>query len=161
MTDPVTLTTGAIVAIAASKFIEGAGAKVGELVTGGTLKQAGTQVSKLWKLIKGKFAGNQRAEEALAKVEAGDASALTKLEVYLDDELAEDAGLKEALLAIVAEIRALEPAGSQSMLVDVEADEIKARDLRQTSTSAEAVNQEMLKGVKAKTIDLGNLTQES
>ncbi len=89
MTDPVTLTTGAIVAIAASKFIEGAGAKVGELVTGGTLKQAGTQVSKLWGLIKGKFAGNQRAEEALGKVEAGDASALTKLEVYLDDELAE------------------------------------------------------------------------
>ena len=163
MAEPVTtITVATLTAVAASKFVERATEKAMDFVGPEVLKQAGGPVAKLWDLIKQKFAGNSRAEEALAKVEAGDEGALTKLEVYLDDELADSPELKAKLLTIVAEIQALKPEaeGSQQMLVDVEADDIKAKNLKQRSQSDKATEQVILDGVKAKTIELGDLTQE-
>lgn len=90
MTDPVTLTTGAIVALAASKFVETAAAKAGEVATPAILKKAGEPIDALWQRIKRHFAGNPKAEKAIAKVETQQSeTALTKLEVYLDDELSD------------------------------------------------------------------------
>lgn len=87
MTDPVTLTAATLTALAASKFVGKAAEKAAEVVAPAVLKQASDKISELWETIKQKFAGNERAETALAKVEAGDEAALAKLEVYLDDEL--------------------------------------------------------------------------
>ena len=95
MTDPVTLTTGAIVALAASKFVETAAAKAGEVATPAILKKAGEPIDALWQRIKRHFAekSDQRSEkaiEAIAEVETQQSeAALTKLEVYLDDELSD------------------------------------------------------------------------
>lgn len=88
MTDPVTITTATIIALAASKFVEAAATKAGEIAAPAVLTQAGNQVEKLWTRIKQHFAGNKRAESAIAQVETEHSeAALTKLEVYLDDEL--------------------------------------------------------------------------
>ncbi|NER79080.1 MAG: hypothetical protein F6K42_05775 [Leptolyngbya sp. SIO1D8] len=88
MTDPVTLTTATLVALAASKFVEAAAAKAGEVVTPAILKQAGEPIDQLWQRIKRHFAGDQKAEKAMTEVETQQSeTALTKLEVYLDDEL--------------------------------------------------------------------------
>jgi len=107
MTDPVTLTTSAIVALAASKFIETAAAKAGEVATPAILKKAGGQIDQLWQRIKRHFAGDKKAEKVIAEVETQQSeAALTKLEVYLDDELSEPANqpLKQDLQQIAQQI---------------------------------------------------------
>ena len=88
MTEPITLTAATIVALAASKFIESASKKVGEELGSPVLTTAGDQVNQLWQRIKTHFTGNKRAEAAITQVETEQSTAaLTKLEVYLDDEL--------------------------------------------------------------------------
>ena len=99
MVEPVSLTGAALVALAASKFVETAAEKAAEQLGGGVtaavLKKAGTQVDAMWQRVKQHFAGNRKAEGAIAKVEAGppaspqSAEAMTKLAVYLDDDLQE------------------------------------------------------------------------
>ena len=158
MPEPVTITVATLTAVAASKFVERATEKAIDVVGVEVLKQAGGPVGKLWDLIKQKLAGNQRAEEALAGVEAGDAEALAKLEAYLDDELADSPELKAKLVAIVAEIQALEPESEESQ--QVEADENKSKNLKQRNQSDKATEQVMLDGIKAKTIELGDTTQD-
>jgi type VI protein secretion system component VasK len=49
---------------------------------------------------------------------------------------------------------------SQEMLVGVKAESIKAKNLRQSSKSGQPTDQTMLKDVKAKNIDLGDVHQE-
>ena len=90
MSDPVTLTTATLIALAASKFVETAAAKVGEIASPAVLKKAGTHIDQLWSRIKAHFAGNQKVEQAIAAVENEQSeAALTKLEVYLDDDLSD------------------------------------------------------------------------
>ncbi|MGP1384259.1 MAG: hypothetical protein ACTS2F_11920 [Thainema sp.] len=92
MTDPVTLTAAGIAALAASKFIEAAANKAAEIATPAVLNKAGSQIEALWTRIKQHFSGNKRAEAAIAQIEQEQsAAALTKLEVYLDDELSDPA----------------------------------------------------------------------
>ncbi|WP_008317917.1 hypothetical protein [Leptolyngbya sp. PCC 6406] len=105
MTDPITVT--AIAAIAASKFLETAASKAGETVTPAVLKRAGAQVDALWQRIKRHFAGNPRAEAAIAQVETAQSeAALTKLAVYLEDDLAapEHQGLAQELQQLAQQI---------------------------------------------------------
>ena len=90
MTDPVTLTASTLIAMAASQFVTGAAKKAGEVVAPEVLKTAIAPVTALWNRIKQHFAGNQRAETAIAQVETEQSeAALTKLEVYLDNELSD------------------------------------------------------------------------
>ena len=99
MVEPVSLTGTALMAIAASKFVEVAAEKaatvLGEGVSAAVLKKAGTQVDAMWQRVKRHFAPNQKAAGLLAQVEAGppqsvqSAEAFNKLAVYLDDDLAE------------------------------------------------------------------------
>ncbi len=99
MVEPVSLTGAALVTLAASKFVETAAekaaAQLGTGVTAAVLKKAGTQVDAMWARVKRHFAGNKKAEGAIAQVEAGppespqSEAAVTKLGVYLDDDLAE------------------------------------------------------------------------
>lgn len=90
MVEPVSLTGAMLVAMAASKFVETAAAKASEVVTPAVLKQAGTQVDAMWQRVKRHFAGNGKAERAIAQIEATQSTeALSKLAVYLDDDLEE------------------------------------------------------------------------
>ncbi len=90
MVEPVSLTGAALVALAASKFVEKAAEKVSEVVTPAVLKQAGKPVDAMWQRVKQHFAGNGKAERAIEQVEtAKSVEALDKLAVYLDDDLQE------------------------------------------------------------------------
>lgn len=100
MVEPVSTIAGAtLVALAASKFVgkaaEKAAEKLGDEVIPAALKQAGKQVDSMWQRVKLHFAGNKRAERAIAQIEAGpvessqSAEAFEKLAVYFDDDLQE------------------------------------------------------------------------
>ena len=105
MTDPMTVT--AIAAIAASKFLETAASKAGEIVTPAALNRAGAKVDALWGRIKQHFSGNKRAETVIAQVEQEHSeAALTKLVVYLEDDLAEPEcqGLAQELQQLAQQI---------------------------------------------------------
>ncbi|CAN5739956.1 hypothetical protein BH23CYA1_BH23CYA1_06780 [soil metagenome] len=87
MVEPVSLTGAMLAALAASKFVETAAAKASEVVMPAVLKQAGTQVDAMWQRVKRHFAGNGKAESALAQIETTQSTeALSKLAVYLDDD---------------------------------------------------------------------------
>lgn len=107
MTDPVTLTTATLVALAASKFVESAASKAGEVATPLVLQKASGQIDQLWQRIKQHFAGNKRAETAISEVETQQSeAALIKLEVYMDDDLSEPQNqpLKQDLQQIAQKI---------------------------------------------------------
>lgn len=99
MLEPASLTGAALMAVAASKFVEKAAEKaatvLGEGVSTAVLKQAGSQVEAMWQRVKQHFAPNQKATALMAQVEAGSpqstqsAEAFNKLAVYLDDDLEE------------------------------------------------------------------------
>ncbi len=93
------LAGSALMAVAASKFIDAAAEKaatvLGEGVSAAVLKKANTQIDAMWQRVKQHFAPNQKAAGLMAQVEAGSqhsaqsAEAFNKLAVYLDDDLAE------------------------------------------------------------------------
>ncbi len=90
MVEPVSLTGAMLAALAASKFVETAAAKASEVLTPAVLKQTGTQIDAMWQRVKRHFAGNGKAERAIAQIETTQSTeALSKLEVYLDDDLQE------------------------------------------------------------------------
>lgn len=162
MAEPVTITVATLTAVAASKFVERATEKALDVVGPEVLKQAGGPVGKLWDLIKQKLAGNQPAEAALAGVEAGDAEALAKLEAYLDDELADSPELKAKLVAIVTEMQGGQPTvdDGQQAPTSAETDESKSKNLKQRNQADKAVEQVMLDGIEANTMELGDVSQE-
>ena len=87
MSDPLTLTTSALVTLAIQKFVEsGAGELAKKFTT-----EAIAKIPELWQQIKNKLQGRSaKVDEALVKLESGDRSAIdtvTKnLDVVLDDE---------------------------------------------------------------------------
>lgn len=90
MVEPVSLTGAMLAALAASKFVETAAAKASEVLTPAVLKQTGTQIDAMWQRVKRHFAGNGKAERAIAQIETTQSTeALSKLKVYLDDDLQE------------------------------------------------------------------------
>jgi len=85
MADP--LTAGALVALAAQKFIESSAGELAKKFT----TEAIAKIPELWQQIKNKLQGRSaKVDEALVKLESGDRSAIdtvTKnLDVVLDDE---------------------------------------------------------------------------
>jgi len=85
MADP--LTAGALVALAAQKFVESSAGELAKKFT----TEAIAKIPELWQQIKNKLQGRSaKVDEALVKLEAGDRSAIdtvTKnLDVVLDDE---------------------------------------------------------------------------
>jgi hypothetical protein len=65
-----------------------------------------------------------------------------------------------AMLARRADSAKKDRLALQEMLVGVKAETIKVKNLRQSSKSGQPTDQTMLKDVKAKNIDLGDLHQE-
>ena len=99
MVEPVSLAGSALMAVAASKFVDAAAEKaatvLGEGVSTAVLKKAGSQIEAMWQRVKRHFAPNKKAAGLMTQVEAGlpqsaqSAEAFNKLAVYLDDDLAE------------------------------------------------------------------------
>lgn len=87
MTDPVSLTAGAIAALAFSEFVKSSVGELAKKSVGGTLDLITTLRDK----IRTRFQGNDRAMGAIAEVEQhGSETALEKVGKYLDLELVED-----------------------------------------------------------------------
>jgi adenine-specific DNA methylase len=101
MVDPATLAAGAIAKIAFDEFVKSGAGEAAKQTVGGAIGL----VKSLRDKIRAKFQGDKKAETALAQVEQdGSPAALTKLEVYLDDAMAEDTGFANDLRQIAQQI---------------------------------------------------------
>ncbi len=73
MVDPVSMTAGVIVDLAARKFIESGAGKLAEKFTESAIQKMGD----LWQRIKARLSGkSEKLDEAMVKVEQGDSAAL-------------------------------------------------------------------------------------
>ena len=102
MTDPATtITAGAILNLAFQEFAKSGAGEVAKKTVGGAISLA----KKLRNKITAKFKGNAKAEAVIAMVETDHSpAALSKLEVYLDDVMADDAVFAEELRQVAQQI---------------------------------------------------------
>lgn len=102
MTDPVTtIAVGAILKLAFEEFVKSGAGEVAKKTVGGAIELG----KELRGKIAAKFQGNAKAEAAIAAVEKDCSSAaLTKLEVYLDDAMADDAVFATELRQVAQQI---------------------------------------------------------
>lgn len=95
------LTATTIAALAFNEFIKSGAGELAKKSIGGGIEG----VKKLRDFIKSKFAGNQRAEVAIAEIEQqGTEESLTKLTKYLDLEMDEDQAFATEIRQIAQQI---------------------------------------------------------
>ncbi len=86
----------------------------------------------------------------------------TKLQDELQTQMDADQGFAHKLKEIVEQLQAQDERIRQVVLSEIElSGDLKAKDISQKATRGRSVEQEMLKGVKAQNIDVGNLNQEA
>ena len=101
MVDPVTLAAGAIAKIAFDEFVKAGSGEAAKKTVGGAVDL----VKSLRDKIRAKFQGDKKVETALAQLEQeGSQAALTKLEVYLDDAMTEDAVFAQDIRHVAQQI---------------------------------------------------------
>jgi hypothetical protein len=102
MTDPVTtIAVGAILKLAFEEFVKSGAGEIAKKTVGGAIELG----KELRGKIAVKFQGNAKAEAAIAAAEKDCSSAaLTKLEVYLDDAMADDAVFATELRQVAEQI---------------------------------------------------------
>jgi hypothetical protein len=99
MADP--LTAGALVALAAQKFIESSAGELAKKFT----TEAIAKIPELWQQIKNKLQGRSaKVDEALVKLEAGDRSGIDTVAKNLDGVLDEDETFAALLQKLAQEI---------------------------------------------------------
>jgi len=81
MTDPMTLTAGAIATLAFQKFVEAGAGELAKKFTEAGLKKMDELRKTIWAKLKGK---SPKLDEALVKVEQGDRAALDTVTKFLD-----------------------------------------------------------------------------
>ena len=119
MTDP--LTAGALVALAAQKFVESSAGELAKKFT----TEAIAKFSELWQQIKNRLLGKYPiVDEALVKVESGDRSAIDTVSTVLGTELIIDTEFAALLQKLAQEINAGKKL--QVGLDGIEADRVKA-----------------------------------
>lgn len=85
-----------------------------------------------------------------------------KLQEELQTQMDADEGFAHKIKEIVEQLQAEDERVRQVVLSEIElSGDLKAKDISQKATPGSAVEQEMLKGVKAQNIDVGNLNQEA
>ncbi|MEP0916943.1 hypothetical protein NC981_08935 [Leptolyngbya sp. DQ-M1] len=78
--EPVTMTAAGIAMLAFGEFVKAGAGEIAKKTVG--------SIAPLRELIKKRFAGNKKAEEAIEKIEKEQSpEALNKLSVYLEDEM--------------------------------------------------------------------------
>ena len=134
--DPLTLTGGAIAKLAFDELVKSGAGEVAKQAVGGAIGQ-------LRSAIKARFVGkNAKAEAAIAKIEQEQsADALTKLSVYLDDEMA-DAPFAQTLQQLAQQVINIGKQEQSNVTFDID-----ARD----SARVTAVNE-----VTATTVNFGD-----
>lgn len=86
----------------------------------------------------------------------------TKLQDELQTQMDADGAFAQKLKELVEQLQAQDQKIRQAVLSEIElTGDLKAQDISQKATRDGSVGQEMLKGVKATNIDLGNLNQEA
>ncbi|MEX0270373.1 type II toxin-antitoxin system HicB family antitoxin [Leptolyngbyaceae cyanobacterium UHCC 1019] len=101
MTDPITLTAGAIATLAFTKFLESAAGETGKKLTEARLKKMDT----LRLAISKRFQGNPKVESSIVAIEQnGSQAELERLTKYLDVEMMDDAVFASEITAIAHEI---------------------------------------------------------
>ncbi|MEM8805380.1 MAG: hypothetical protein AAGF01_05050 [Cyanobacteria bacterium P01_G01_bin.38] len=115
MTDPVTLTTGAIVTLAFQKFLESGAGELAKKFTEAAIAKMDELRQKIWV----KLRGNHKAEKALAAVEQGSKAELERLTVYLQDIIEDEPEFAAELQAIAQEINAGKRVDQSAMTMNV------------------------------------------
>ncbi|OYE01065.1 hypothetical protein [Nostoc sp. 'Peltigera membranacea cyanobiont' 232] len=86
----------------------------------------------------------------------------TKLQDELQTQIDADEAFAQKLKELVVKLQAQDERIRQVVLSEIEVSgDLKAQDISQKATRDGSVEQEMLKGIKATNIDLGNLNQEA
>lgn len=100
--EPVTTLAASVIAkLAFDEFIKAGAGELAKKSVGGTISLVKTLQAK----IRQKFQGNTKAETALTAVEEdGDAAALTKLEVYLEDAMTDDSAFASDIRQVAQQI---------------------------------------------------------
>lgn len=101
MVDPVTLAAGAIAKLAFDEFVKSGAGEVAKQSVGGAIEL----VKNLRGKIQAKFQGDGRAQKAIQAVEQdGSQPALTELETYLYDAMAEDESFATEIRQVAQQI---------------------------------------------------------
>lgn len=112
MTDPVSLTAGAIATVAFQKFIESSAGELGKKYT----TDAIAKMDVLWKQIKTKLKGkSEKLDEALGNLEQGDRAALDTVTKHLDVAMEDFPEFATEIRAIAHEITLNQIQDSSSM----------------------------------------------
>ncbi len=107
--EPVTMTGMAIAKLAFDEFVKSGAGEVAKKTVGGAIEQ-------LRSTIKKRFAGNQKAEAAIDKIEKERSpEALNKLSVYLDDEM-EDVTFAQTLQQLANQITNVQNTGERQYI---------------------------------------------
>ncbi len=152
--EPITLTAKAIATLIFSKALETSGEKLGTVVS--------DKIGQLLNLIREKFQ-QERVEGKLTKAqEESSEKNKSRFEQELAAQMEDDEEFAEKLKELVEQIKAEDEKVRQKTIVDIElTGNLKAQEIKQKVTRSGAVEQEMLKKVKAQNIDVGNLSQEA
>lgn len=152
--ESITLTATAIATLIFSKALETSGEKLGEA--------ASNKIGQLLNLIHAKFQ-KEGVEGKLTKAqEEPNEKNKSRFERELAEQMEDDEAFAKQLKELVEQIKAEDEKVSQIILSEIElTGDLKAQGIRQKATRSGAVEQEMLKKVKAQNIDVGNLSQEA
>jgi len=115
MTDPVTLTAGAIATLAFQEFIKSGSGELAKKFT----TEAISKMGQLRKLIWDKLRGNPDAEDALANVEQGQEDDLTDVGTYLKTAMKKDPEFANQIQTMAQEINAGKLLDQSSMTMNV------------------------------------------
>ncbi len=149
MSDPITAAT--IATLLLMKFTEGTAGEAGKKL-----------VTSLWDKIAARFQGNKQVERTLATIETEKTpESAQPLVVYLREEMKYAPDFAEEIRQLAIALQNSKSVGSQEMATDLELEgDLKAKKMSQKSESGEAIEQTMLKNIKAGSLDLGDLSQE-
>ncbi len=111
MTDPVTLTAGAIATLAFQKVMEAGGAELGKKFAASAYDLMDKLRQKLWE----RWRGNPQRATMLKQAENGDRAAVETIGKYLDIEMLESPEFADEVKAIAHEITLLEIEDNSSM----------------------------------------------
>jgi hypothetical protein len=101
MSDPLTLTAGALITLATQKFVESSSGELAKKFT----TEAIAKIAELWQQIKNRLQGKSaKVDEALVKLESGDRSAIDTITKNLDVVLDEDETFASLLQKLAKEI---------------------------------------------------------
>jgi len=119
MADPLTLTAGAIANLAFQKFIESGAGELAKKFTAEAIAKMDELRQAIWNKLRGRSA---KVDEALAKAEQGDRTAISTIAKNLDVVLDDEPEFAEQLKVLAKEIQAGKLQDNSNMVQNVTGD---------------------------------------